>query len=86
MNAIKEWFKDRWESIIFRLYKKSDHYLEGQMHDALLHDLLDKLGAPKHPGNDPKRLRYGPYGRLRQWVKENDYLVDDKTRKELDIL
>lgn len=83
---IKEWIKDRWSSFVFRLYKKTDHYFEGLMHDALLHDLLDKLGAPKHPGSDPKSPKCSPYGRLRQWVKENDYLVDEKTREELDGL
>lgn len=71
---------ERWSEFVWRLYRKTDHYFEGQFHDTAMHDLLDHLGAPRHPDNDPRRPRYGPYGRLRAYalkhglVKEEDIL------------
>jgi hypothetical protein len=80
-ESVKAWFEAGYDSIIFRFYKKTSHYWEGRMHDALLHDLLTELGAPHYPSDDPKRPRYGPYGRLNAWavrqglVKEKDWKV-----------
>lgn len=48
---------------------KDDQRTELIMHHVFMDSLLDDLGAPKHPGNDPERPKYGPYGRLRAYAE-----------------
>lgn len=70
-EQIRWCFNDRLEYFVWRLYKRTGHYHEGRMHDMFLNDLLDELGAPKYPDNDPTRPKYGAYGRLRAWAEAN---------------
>jgi hypothetical protein len=47
----------------------SDSQVELLLHEALMHDLLDDLGAPRHPDNDTKRPPFGTYGRLKAYAE-----------------
>jgi hypothetical protein len=60
--------RELWESLVWRCYKRTYHYLEGQIHDVFCHELLDKMGAPRHPNNDPKRPAYSVCGRLKEYA------------------
>lgn len=48
---------------------QDDQRTERIMHQVFMDSLLDDLGAPKHPDNDPNRPKYGPYGRLRAYAE-----------------
>lgn len=39
------------------------------LHEMLIDDLLDDLGAPRHPNNDKTRPPYGTYGRLKAYAE-----------------
>lgn len=49
--------------------ERVDQQTELIMHQVFMDSLLDDLGAPKHPGNDTSRPKYGPYGRLRAYAE-----------------
>lgn len=49
--------------------ERDDQAIELIMHQTFMDSLLDDLGAPKHPDNDPARPKYGPYGRLRAYAE-----------------
>jgi hypothetical protein len=49
--------------------KLSDAQVELMFHEALMHDLLDDLRAPRYPDNDPSRSPYGTYGRLKAYAE-----------------
>ena len=71
MKRLIEWGQEIWEEFIWRMYKRSFRYTESLMHDALCHDLLDQLGAPRTADDDKAgKLSYGVYGRLRHWALE----------------
>lgn len=75
LQRLKYWLLDYWEAGVYRFYRRTQHYWEDKMHEALMDALLDKLGAPTHPDNNPRRLRYGLYGRLRAYAVQKK-LVD----------
>ena len=47
----------------------TDAEVELMFHEMLMHDLLDDLGAPRHPDNDPSRPAFGTYGRLKAYAE-----------------
>ena len=53
------------EPLIVRLYRRTGHCAMGKVHDALCHEILDKMGAPTTPPDS--NARYGICGRLQAW-------------------
>lgn len=65
------WQKKRWCIAALTAFAEEtekeheDQAIELIMHQTFMDSLLDDLGAPKYPDNDPTRPKYGPYGRLK---------------------
>jgi len=68
--------------------KTSDKEWELILHEMLMHDLLDDLGAPRHPANDKSRPPFGTYGRLKAYAEsigiEASMWSENRSRLERD--